>query len=374
MWTDEQLRAINETGSNILVSAAAGSGKTAVLVERILRIICDSENCVDIDKLLVLTFTKAAAAQMRERINKRLQKKAEDEPENVHIQRQIALINRASIMTIDSFCLKIVKENYMSIDLDPAVRMADEKECDLIKNDILEELIEEKYSDENNDSFLGLIEMFSEETGDNRLKELILSVHEFIQSDPFPKQWLKTAAENFNVSSESYINESAWGKIVVEMAEMLIDGAVDICESAMKIMEAEGGLPESYMDAICQYKYFLTELKKNVKEDYNKAVESVQKFIHPEIGRIKPKVHDSELAKRIKDMRDEVKSVINDIKNNYLFEYSATAIEDIRAMYPYMKELTETVLEFDVRYKAAKIEKTVVDFSVMEHYALEILL
>ncbi|MGE4215300.1 MAG: UvrD-helicase domain-containing protein, partial [Anaerotignaceae bacterium] len=137
-WTDEQYRAITERNADILVAAAAGSGKTAVLVERIIRLICDEETAVDIDKLLVLTFTKAAASQMRERIGKTISAKIKENPENEHLKRQMTLLNRAQITTIDSFCLRVVKENYMYINIDPAFRTADEKECDIMKSQILE--------------------------------------------------------------------------------------------------------------------------------------------------------------------------------------------------------------------------------------------
>lgn len=374
MWTDEQLKAINEKNADILVAAAAGSGKTAVLVERIIRIISDVENPVDIDRLLVLTFTKAAAAQMRERIERALSKKLEEQPGDNHIKRQLALISRAQITTIDSFCLKIVKENYMHINLDPAVRTADEKECDLIKSDILEELFEDKYGSEDNGEFLKLVEIFSEASGDNNLKKLILSIYDFVQSSPFPEQWLDEAAENFNIDVNTKIIDTVWGKVIFNAVINAFNSLSDKCMDMVRRMESEGTLPDSYINAVYSDMAKINSIKSSVLNDFDKAVDEIKNIKYENIGRIKAGEHDKEFADKIKAEREDIKKRMKSIASDYMFFYEEDMLEDIRAVYSVSKELTETVKEFSARFKNAKREKSVLDFSDMEHYALEILL
>ena len=187
-WTEEQKQAIYEKGSNILVAAAAGSGKTAVLVERIINKIIN-EN-IDIDKLLVVTFTNAAASEMRERVLNAIYKKIDEEPENEKLQKQIILLNRASICTIDSFCLDVVKNNFFEIDIGQNFRIGDTTEIEILKQDVLEDLFEEKYEAEDED-FTKLINTYTSYKDDTPLKELILKIYTYIQSNPFPEKWLK---------------------------------------------------------------------------------------------------------------------------------------------------------------------------------------
>ena len=184
-WTKEQKQAIYEKGSNLLVAAAAGSGKTAVLVERIINKVMN-EN-VDIDKLLVVTFTNAAAAEMRERVLDAIYKKLEDEPENENLQKQLTLLNMASICTIDSFCLEVVKNNFYELEnVSPNFRIADTPEIELLKQEILDELFEKKYEEENED-FTKLVSTYTNYRDDTPLKDLILKIYNYISSSPYPK-------------------------------------------------------------------------------------------------------------------------------------------------------------------------------------------
>lgn len=216
-WTKEQQSAIYEKGSNILVAAAAGSGKTAVLVERIINKIVN-EN-VDIDKLLVVTFTNAAASEMRERILDAIYKKIEESPEDVRLQKQINLLNKASICTIHSFCLEVIRNYFYELDLSANFRIADSAEIELLKQDILEELFEEKYY-ENDEEFLKLINTYTTYRGDEPLKELVLKIHNYIQSAPFPEQWLEEKVEMFNLENKLHQKfdyaQTIWGEILIE--------------------------------------------------------------------------------------------------------------------------------------------------------------
>lgn len=217
MWTKEQQSAIYEKGSNLLVAAAAGSGKTAVLVERIINKIVN-EN-VDIDKLLVVTFTNAAASEMRERILEAIYKKIEEKPEDVRLQKQINLLNKASICTIHSFCLEVIRNYFYELDLSANFRIADSAEIELLKQDVLEELFEKKYY-ENDEDFLKLINTYTTYRGDEPLKELVLKIYEYIQSAPFPEQWLEEKVEMFNLENKLQQKfdyaQTIWGQILIK--------------------------------------------------------------------------------------------------------------------------------------------------------------
>lgn len=192
-WTKEQQRAIDVRNKNVLVSAAAGSGKTAVLVERIINMVCEDEKTIDIDKLIVVTFTRAAAIEMRQRIEKAIERKREqyinDSKKLEHLQRQLVLIRKAKIMTIDSFCLDIIKNHFNEIDLDPSFRVADETELKLLKADVLEELLEENYKRAENINFINFVECYSRRN-DEAIENIILGLYDFAVSEPFVKDWL----------------------------------------------------------------------------------------------------------------------------------------------------------------------------------------
>lgn len=245
-WTPEQQDAIYEKESNILVAAAAGSGKTAVLVERIIhKIIC---NKIDIDKLLVVTFTNSAAAEMRERVLEAIDKKLEENPEDENLQKQITLLNKASICTIDSFCLEVVRNHFYELEnISPNFRIADATEMELLKQEVIEDIFEEKYESEDKD-FLKLINVYTSYRDDTPLKDLVLKIHSYIQSNPFPQQWLAEKIEMFNRKNKMNedFSQTPWGEILLqEVKEELID-ATTILEKVGKLLSYEPDLEKFY--------------------------------------------------------------------------------------------------------------------------------
>ena len=227
-WTNEQLSAIAQKGTNILVAAAAGSGKTTVLVERIIRKIINDN--VDIDKILVVTFTNAAASEMRERVLNDIYKKIDENPEDERLQRQVTLLNKASICTIDSFCLDIVRNNFFEIDISQNFRIGDTTEIEILKQDVLEDLFEEKYEAEDKD-FEKLINTYTSYKDDTPLKELILKIYTYIQSNPFPEKWLHEKIEMFNLSDEldQDFSKTIWGQLLLKQVdEILQEGIIKL--------------------------------------------------------------------------------------------------------------------------------------------------
>ena len=208
-FTSDQQRVIDTRGCNILVSAAAGSGKTAVLVERIIQMITDDSHPVDIDRLLIVTFTSAAAAQMRERISKAVAQKLEEFPESEHLQKQTSLIHNAQITTIDSFCLFVIRNNFNEIGLDPAFRVADESEVKLIEADVMGRLLEEAHT-EPTARFLHFIECYSTGANEKKIEEAILRLYHFSMSYPFPEKWLTERMEDYRVGELHELSEKKW--------------------------------------------------------------------------------------------------------------------------------------------------------------------
>ena len=214
-WTKEQLQAIETKGSNLLIAAAAGSGKTAVLVERIIHKIIEEK--MDIDKMLVVTFTNAAASEMRERILNAIYKKIEEEPDSKHLQKQITLLNKANISTIHSFCLEVIRNYFYEIGISANFQIGDSAEMELLKQETLEDLFEEKYIQKDKE-FLKLINLYATYRGDEELKEIILKIYNQIQSMPFPEEWLNEKVEMFNLKER--INEdfskTIWGELILK--------------------------------------------------------------------------------------------------------------------------------------------------------------
>src|SRR5699024_2174876 len=211
-WTPEQERAIYEKDNNILVAAAAGSGKTAVLVERIIEKILDENEPTNIDELLVATFTNAAAEEMSQRIGQALEKALKNDPTSYHLKKQLSLLQRASISTIHSFCMNVVRQYSYVLDLDPAFRIGDEMEIDLLKHEVLEELFEERYGEDGDEleSFFAVIDMFSNDRSDAAVEKLILRLHTFAKQNPWPEKWLHNVTTVYDVDEQTEESKLFW--------------------------------------------------------------------------------------------------------------------------------------------------------------------
>lgn len=247
-WTDEQQAVIDSRNCNLLVAAAAGSGKTAVLVERIIQIITDTKKPVDIDKLLVVTFTNAAASEMRERIGDAIAKALDKNPENSHLQNQLVLLNRASITTIHSFCLDVIKSNFHKINIDPNFRIGDQTECSLLKQECIEEIFEQYYESRDK-GFLNLVESYAEKRGDKDLQDIILSIYNFSMASPYPKKWLEDSAELFNINDDFDFSNSIWSESILSNVKIEIDGIASSMKSAIEYVDGIDEL-ETYKEKL----------------------------------------------------------------------------------------------------------------------------
>ena len=371
-WTDEQLLAIETRGKNLLVAAAAGSGKTAVLVERIIKIITDDNNPVDIDKLLVVTFTNAAASEMRERIGDAISKKLEEMPDSKMLQRQLALLNKSNITTIHSFCLDIIKNNFHLIDLDPGFRIGDETECTIIKQDVLIELFEDKYDKEDED-FLNLIEAYCTNRDDERLKEIVLKLYNFSMSGPWPSVWLREKAQEFNINSLDELEKASWYKVLKESLYLDLNNAKNGLDEAIKICEEDSDLAPYLLNLkpeLNGIENAINSLNLNLEQIY-KAIKDIE-FAY-RIKTVKKGLGDELDKKKVKSLRDDVKKKINQIKGGVFSVSLDETLNGIKNMYPIIKSLTELVIEFSDRYVKKKMERVILDFNDLEHLCLKIL-
>ena len=365
-WTREQNLAINEKGSNILVAAAAGSGKTAVLVERIINKVINEK--IDIDKILVVTFTNAAASEMRERILDAIYKRLEEERDNSHLQRQINLLNKASISTIHAFCLDVIRNNFFEIDTSANFRVGDTTEVELIKQEVIEDLFEQKYEEENKE-FLNLIETYTNYRNDDKLKEIVLDIYKFIQSTPFPEEWVKEKIEEFNYQTDTDFAKTKWGKIILKELFSQIEECIlkleKISKETTKFWELEKFTLVLSQD--------IEKLKSLINQDisWDKLYYLINDFTWQKWP-VDNKV-TIDLKNEAKEIRDSVKKQFTKIASKVMICDSKEANEDINEMYETLLNLANLVLEFTEKFKQAKKEKNIIDFNDIEHLTLEIL-
>lgn len=368
-WTNEQQSAINEKGSNILVAAAAGSGKTAVLVERIIRKIINDG--IDIDKILVVTFTNAAASEMRERILDAIYKKIEENPEDRNLQKQIILLNKASICTIDSFCLDVIKNNFYEIDVSANTRIADGTEILLLKQEVLDDLFDEKYI-ANDLDFIDLINTYTKYNKDEELKDLILNIYTYVQASPFPEEWLEDKIKMFNIKEhEEYKNFSntPWGKIIIAKADEILENGILKLENIKRKMEKFTEL-EKFTAIINEDIYNYSYIKENLN-NWDKSAVAISNF---ESKRwITDKKITNDLKDEAKEIKDNVKEEFKKVKE-LINCISKEANNDISDMYIILNKLKNLILEFSNRFYQKKREKNIMDFNDMEHLALKILI
>lgn len=368
-WTKEQQKAIDTRNCNLLVSAAAGSGKTAVLVERIISMITDSKNPIDVDKLLVVTFTNAAASEMKQRIGDAIAKQLEVQPFNEHLQNQLTNLSRADIKTIHSFCLQVVRENYYTLGIDPMMRTADETEVKLLQQEVISDLFEELYGMEPNTEFCNLVELFANDTKDDKLKKIILDIYEFLLGCPEPLKWFYDKIEAFHLSEQKTIEDTIWASILrKKMIEEL-----NIIDNDLKkaLLLAQDGIGfEKYEQSLQKE----CEMVENCKKVCSLPFRDVQKMINSVVfGRPAYKGDEIERKEEIIDLRDKAKKAFDNLKKT-IFPYSIETMEEqIKRLYPIMKSLGTVVEKFMKRYQEIKKEKRILDFGDYEHFCLEIL-
>ncbi|MGN0160897.1 MAG: helicase-exonuclease AddAB subunit AddA [Lachnospiraceae bacterium] len=368
-WTDEQQQVIDLHNRNILVSAAAGSGKTAVLVERIMEMIADEKNHVDIDQLVIVTFTNAAAREMKERILAGIELRLETEPENVHLRRQQSLIEHAQITTIDSFCLNVIRNYFSEIDLDPGFKVADEGELKLMMTDVMDAMLEDYY-EEGNPEFYDFVECFTPEKTDANLGEYILNLYRAAQSNPWPKEWLLSCKENYQCRSvEEFIATEPIRYLMEEVRKQLIS-MEEMIDTMMECACQPDG-PYMYMEALNDDRTFVRMLLE--QEKVNEIYELIQGHTYARLSTKKDLKVDEDKKNRVKFMRDTLKKAIAKMKDDYLKPDWNREFEAMEQCKKHISIYVDMALEFMRRFDEQKKKKNVINFNDMEHLALNIL-
>lgn len=373
-WTDAQRQAIDIRGKNLLVSAAAGSGKTAVLVQRIADIIVNEK--VDVQSLLIVTFTNLAAAEMKERIESKLNDVMEEEgSDNEYLRRQIQNLPRASISTMHSFCMDIIRRNFHIIDIDPSFKIANQAAVQLMKTQAIEQLFEEYY-DQEDEGFLSLVDAYGGSRDDSKLMEIILRTHSFIQSQPYPLRWLNEQAKAFDIDEEEF-EKTLWARTIKEDIRLKLEGTREAAEEAIRISLLPKG-PAAYIDALQSDIELTRQLEKALEKSLADFYEELSSASFERLKTISKKAKeelDEGLIERVKSIRnssvkkDGIDAIKKAASDSPLFEQIAV-LNEIR---PLMEALYRAVAEFDRLYRQEKMSDSVLDFADLEHYALEIL-
>jgi len=396
-WTEDQQKAIFTRDCNILVAAAAGSGKTAVLVERIIKIVTDEDRPIDIDKLLVVTFTNAAASEMRERIAAAISKELHNNPQSKLLQRQLTLLNKSSITTIHSFCLEVIRSNFHIVDLDPNFRIADATEAVLLKQEALEELFDDRYVSiaeiENNledgsnledknklrnesilkdNSFLQLVEAYSNNKEDLGLQTIVLSLYNFAMSSTDPTKWLLEAAEDFNIKDGYTFSDTPWAAVLLEDIKIELLGIEKVMIKALRIIENNEAI-DIYYEVFKADLAMICDLLSAANNSFENLVGVIESLSFAKLPSIKG-CADKEKQKLVQDIRNKVKKQLQELGQQVMGANSDAALLDIKKLYPQMMALSQLVIDLQGKYTQKKKERSIIDFNDFEHFCLYILM
>lgn len=366
-WTDEQRQAIEASGGDLLVAAAAGSGKTAVLVERIITKLLQKEQ--EIDRLLVVTFTNAAAAEMRQRIGAALAGQLQETPNDLHLQNQIAFLPKSDIKTIHAFCLQVIREYYHLLELDPKARTADPAEIKLLQKEVLEELFETLYAAEDSRWFFDLLEAFAPSTKDTPLRELVLRVYEFAQGSPNPERLLEEMAESLSLPEGKTVDACVWFPLLRRSLADAVEYALYQLRKAER-MATEGEF-DGYHKLLANEAAALENFAAALTGEY---AEWRLAYLAIDFARLPAyRGEQKETAERIKALRTEAKNTVKKIQEVYFAYSPKMQAELVRRIYPVAKGLARLTRLFMDAFAAAKREKNIIDFHDYEQFALKIL-
>lgn len=368
-WTKEQTQVIESRDKNLLVSAAAGSGKTAVLVERIIRMVTDPDSPIDIDQLLVMTFTNAAAAEMRERVGAAIEEKLAQMPENEHLQIQAALVHHAQITTIDSFCLSLIRNHFDCLELDPSFQIGDEGELALLKADVMQEMLEDYYGQEDR-RFEQFVETYAQGKSDAGIEDYIMQVYSFSQSNPYPEQWLAACREELEVRDEDGLMQMPWMQFLMEDLKKQADELCVQSAEALEICQED--------EYLCAYEPMLRQDLRNLEaigaaKDFEAIYEVLTGITWDRLATVRSKEVDQEKKAYVTGCRDRMKKAVAKMRELYGFAAPCEMQADLRQTGEAVGMLLELAGEFSRRYQEKKRDRNMVDFNDLEHEALKVL-
>ncbi|MFJ7825219.1 helicase-exonuclease AddAB subunit AddA [Psychrobacillus sp. NPDC096623] len=372
-WTPAQWKAIWATGSDVLVSAAAGSGKTAVLIDRLIQKVISKESPINVDELLVVTFTNASAAEMRHRMGEALEKAIANDPTSNHLRKQLSLLNKAQISTLHSFCLNIVRQYAYMLTIDPGFRIANETEAAIMRDDMLAEVLEEAYHVDNPEAMYRLSDSFTSDRDDQSIEVMIEKLYSYSRVHPEPGKWLLAIPEAYNLPEDMTIDELSFiGPLKLAIIHHL-EEAIAITEEIRRLAKDPNG-PTPLAETAMIDQQMIQEAVDLMKNSSWKSVfHYFQGIKWGRAAAIKKDSCDEALKNQATNKRTKVKKIVNDLKDNYFTRTPERLLEEMRLMAPQLQKLVELTIAYGERYTAAKNEKGLVDFSDLEHYALDIL-
>lgn len=367
-WTTDQQHAIECCKGSVLVSAAAGSGKTTVLVERVIRRLTDEDNPCSAEDLLIVTFTRAATAQMREKIGAAILKRLSEDPTDRHLRRQYMLLPFAKICTIDSFCNDLVRENFHALGISPDYSLLDNETAVIMKNDVCEAMLERAYEEDSDGSFSGLSDMMSSGSSDEDFAKLIIKMYDISTAYPFPDLWLDSLIEEY---SQPDINKSCWGVIIKKYVCDMLDYCVSSSNDMMAAMESDSIVADAYGAAVQSDINMYAELREKVNRDWDEALEAFNTVKYMGLGRVS-KGYESETKNAVMTARKKLKDLLKKVPN-IMCVSSGEHSEDVRLMRGPVTKLIELVKQFGREYSAEKDKMNSADFSDILHRALNLL-
>lgn len=368
-WTTEQQQVIDLRNRNILVSAAAGSGKTAVLVERIVKIITDKNHPVDIDHLLIVTFTNAAAAEMRERIGNAIEKALDEQPGDEHLLRQLTLIHNAQITTIDSFCLYVVRNHFHEIDLEPNFRIGDEGELKLLREDVLGKVLEQNY-EEPSEAFSDFVEGYASGRTDAALNEMILQLYEFSRSYPWPEKWLDSFVGIYRIENREELDRAEWLAPLTQNIRFVLKDCEQLLKQALAVTQQDDG-PDMYEKAVRSDLEKYESLSKLTS--FCELSVALSDIKYDRLASSRGFEGDPDKLELVKSLREQAKDVVKKLCKQYFFCSPEMMIEQLERTEPMLEEVVRLTKQFADEFAAAKRRKNLVDFHDVEHFALQIL-
>ena len=368
-WTTEQQQVIDLRNRNILVSAAAGSGKTAVLVERIVKIITDKNHPVDIDHLLIVTFTNAAAAEMRERIGNAIEKALDEQPGDEHLLRQLTLIHNAQITTIDSFCLYVVRNHFHEIDLEPNFRIGDEGELKLLREDVLGKVLEQNY-EEPSEAFSDFVEGYASGRTDAALNEMILQLYEFSRSYPWPEKWLDSFVGAYRIETREELDRAEWLAPLTQNIRFVLKDCEQLLKQALAVTQQDDG-PDMYEKAVRSDLEKYESLSKLTS--FCELSVALSDIKYDRLASSRGFEGDPDKLELVKSLREQAKDVVKKLCKQYFFCSPEMMIGQLERTEPMLEEVVRLTKQFAEEFAAAKRRKNLVDFHDVEHFALQIL-
>ncbi len=372
--TKDQEKAIYTDGTDVLVAAAAGSGKTAVLVERIIQKLLNQDKPINIDELLVVTFTNAAAQEMRNRVGAALEEALKENPYSTHLKKQLSLLQKAQISTLHAFCMEVVRKYSYQLDIDPNFRIADDVEADLIRQETLDELFEEWYGKEGEEQekFFAVVDRFTSDRSDIEIEGLVRKLYDFAMQNPYPEKWLENMTNMYVVDLDKGEEAIPWLNLIKSDIKSQLQSFQAKAESALNITREPDG-PDKYAEAIDhdleKFQSALGLLEGPWESLYTYFQEK-SKF--KTLGR--QSTCDEGKKEKVKAIRDDYKKKWSKLQEKWFSRSLEAYVNDLHQLHPVMEMLSLLVLEFHERYQGKKKEKALVDFADLEHFCLSVLL